>query len=213
MKTEDLITMLATGAGAVQPPLVGLRFSGVMALGFTGSLLLMISTLKFLPDLLTALTLQNVWIKLVFTGSIAVISLIAAVRVSLPGRKAGSILKLLLIPIVGIWGIGFFELVSATPDQRVGLIFGQTWAVCSVLIAMLSIPVFVALLGTMRNLAPTKLRLAGAIAGMCSGATGAFVYCLHCPELDIPFIGTWYLLGMLIPTAAGAIIGRSVLRW
>jgi len=39
------------------------------------------------------------------------------------------------------------------------------------------------------------------------------VYTFHCPELAAPFLGTWYVLGMLIPTALGAIIGPLVLRW
>ena len=30
---------------------------------------------------------------------------------------------------------------------------------------------------------------------------------MHCPELTAPFIGVWYLLGMLIPTAIGAAMG------
>lgn len=205
--------MLATGAGPVQAPMAGRRFTVALSLGGIGSLLLMIYTLKLLPDLLAALTLQNVWIKLIFTGSMAIISLIAAIRLSLPGRRTNNVLILLLFPVLVIWGIGIFELVSTAPEQRVGLVFGQTWAVCSALIAMLSIPVFVSMLWTMRHLAPTQLRLAGATAGMCSGATGAFVYCLHCPELDVPFIGVWYLLGMLIPAVIGALIGRSVLRW
>lgn len=213
MKTEDLITMLATNAGAVRPPMAGRRFSAAMAMGVAGSLLLMIYILNLLPDLLTALALQKVWIKLAFTGYMAVVSLIAAFRLSLPGKKTGEILMLLLVPVVMTWGLGVVELVNATPEQRLGLVFGQTWAVCSALIAMLSIPVFVALLWAMRNLAPTQLPLAGATAGMCSGATGALVYCLHCPELDVSFISVWYLLGMLIPTAVGAFIGRSVLRW
>lgn len=65
----------------------------------------------------------------------------------------------------------------------------------------------------MRSLAPTSLPLAGAAAGLLAGSVGALVYCLHCPEMGAPFIGTWYLLGMLIPTAAGALLGRFVLRW
>ncbi len=109
--------------------------------------------------------------------------------------------------------IGIYELVSAAAEQRVGLVFGKTWAVCSALIAMLSVPVFVSIQWTMRQLAPNQLRLAGATAGMCSGATGSFVYCLHCPETDLAFIGVWYLLGILIPTLIGALIGRSILRW
>jgi len=39
------------------------------------------------------------------------------------------------------------------------------------------------------------------------------VYSLHCPELAAPFIGFWYLLGMLIPTAVDALLGPRLLRW
>jgi hypothetical protein len=38
-------------------------------------------------------------------------------------------------------------------------------------------------------------------------------YTLPCPELAAPFLGIWYLLGMLIPTAFGAWLGPRVLRW
>jgi hypothetical protein len=38
-------------------------------------------------------------------------------------------------------------------------------------------------------------------------------YCLHCPEMEIPFWGVWYLLGLLLSTVIGALIGPRVLRW
>ena len=50
-------------------------------------------------------------------------------------------------------------------------------------------------------------------AGFAAGATAALVYCLHCPEQAAPFLGVWYLLGMLIPTATGALLGDKLLRW
>jgi hypothetical protein len=81
------------------------------------------------------------------------------------------------------------------------------------LIALLSMPLFIAALRVMRGLAPTRLRLAGAAAGFAAGATAALVYCLHCPEMSPVFVGFWYLLGMLIPTALGALIGPRVLAW
>jgi hypothetical protein len=65
----------------------------------------------------------------------------------------------------------------------------------------------------MKGLAPTRLRLAGAVAGLLAGAVGALVYCLHCPEMGAPFIGFWYLLGTLIPTSVGALLGPQLLRW
>lgn len=65
----------------------------------------------------------------------------------------------------------------------------------------------------MRGLAPTHLMQAGAAVGLLSGALGAVAYSLHCPDMGAPFIGTWYLLGMLIPTLIGATLGRTLLRW
>jgi hypothetical protein len=62
-------------------------------------------------------------------------------------------------------------------------------------------------------MAPTRLRIAGAAAGFAAGAAGALVYTLHCPEMAAPFLGIWYVLGMLIPTAVGAALGPSLLRW
>ncbi|HJU21448.1 MAG TPA: DUF1109 domain-containing protein, partial [Casimicrobiaceae bacterium] len=81
------------------------------------------------------------------------------------------------------------------------------------LIAGLSIPVFVAIVWTVRRMAPTNLRLAGAMAGFASGATGALVYSIHCPELGAPFLGTWYLIGMLLPAIVGSLAGERMLRW
>ena len=42
---------------------------------------------------------------------------------------------------------------------------------------------------------------------------GAFAYTLHCPELAPAFVAVWYVLGMLIPAAAGALLAPRLLRW
>jgi hypothetical protein len=46
-----------------------------------------------------------------------------------------------------------------------------------------------------------------------AGGAGAAVYALHCPELQAPFLAVWYVLGMAIPVAAGALLGPRLLRW
>lgn len=102
--------------------------------------------------------------------------------------------------------------MQADAAQHAGLFFGETSDSCPLLIAMLSVPAFVAVVWAMRGLAPTRLRLAGGAAGLLSGAVGALVYCLHCPESAIPFIAFWYPLGMLIPTAVGVPLGPRLLR-
>lgn len=104
-------------------------------------------------------------------------------------------------------------LIGAPPAQRAELIFGESWNACPLYVALLSAPVFVAVLWAMKGLAPTRLALAGAAAGLLAGAVGALVYALNCPEMEAPFLGVWYLLGMLIPTATGTLLGPRLLRW
>ena len=70
-----------------------------------------------------------------------------------------------------------------------------------------------ATLWAMKGLAPTRLALAGAGAGLLAGALGALVYALHCPELAASFLAVWYVLGIAIPALAGALLGPRVLRW
>lgn len=50
-------------------------------------------------------------------------------------------------------------------------------------------------------------------AGLLAGSTATLAYCLHCPEMQVPFWGAWYLLGMLVPTLVGALAGPRLLRW
>ena len=58
-----------------------------------------------------------------------------------------------------------------------------------------------------------RLGLAGACAGLMAAAVGALVYALHCPEVEAPFLAVWCVLGLLIPTVVGALIGPKLLRW
>ena len=109
-----------------------------------------------------------------------------------------------------MWILAATALFSAASQNRVHLLLGTTFTVCPFLIAFVAARLFLAFLWILRNLAPTRLRWAGAGAGFAGGSIGALVYTLHCPELAAPFIGTWYLLGMLIPTAIGALLGAPL---
>lgn len=71
----------------------------------------------------------------------------------------------------------------------------------------------IAVFWALRGLAPTNLTLSGACGGLLAGSMATIAYSLGCPEMQIPFWGVWYLLGMLVPTVLGALLGRSWLRW
>ncbi len=102
-----------------------------------------------------------------------------------------------------LWLLAFVALADAAPAERAQLIWGNTWHSCPFNIALLSLPTFIASLWALKQLAPTRLRLAGGASGLAAGALGALVYGLHCPELATPFLGVWYVLGILIPTLDG----------
>lgn len=213
MKTEDLITLLANGAGAVEAPAPTQRYAAAIGWGVLGAGLLMLLLLQIRLDLGQAIRLPMFWVKIGFVACLAAGGLFAALRLSCPGAKIRWVPVALGLPILGIWGVAAFALIEAEPMERSKLFFGETWKSCPFLIAMLSIPVFAAVMRVMKDLAPTRLRLAGFAAGLLSGSVAAVVYCLHCPEMGAPFIGFWYLLGVLIPAGVGALLGNRVLRW
>ena len=213
MKTDELVTMLATRAGAVDALSGVRRYAMAIGWGALGATLLMAILLGVRPDLAQAILLPMFWVKLGYVGCLAAVSVLAATRLSIPGARLGALPGVLAAPLLAMWALAVVVLLRANPAEREPLFFGQTWTSCPLLIALLSVPVFVAIFWAMKGLAPTRLRVAGATGGFASGAIAAVVYSLHCPELAAPFIGFWYLLGVLIPTAAGALLSVRLLRW
>jgi hypothetical protein len=213
MKTDDLVNLLASGAGPVKRHAAARRYAIAIGVGAAAAILLMLGLLGVRHDLVEAIRLPMFWVKLGYVVCLAVASLLAVLRLSRPGARLAGLPSLLAAPVLGMWVLAAIVLADAEPAQRVGLLLGSTWSSCPFLITMLSVPMLVAALWAMQGLGPTHLRLAGTAAGLLSGATGALVYCLHCPEMDAPFVGSWYLLGMLIPAAMGALLGSRLLRW
>jgi len=110
-------------------------------------------------------------------------------------------------------GIGIGELSRTPPAQWLALWLGRSWMICPWLVLTLAVPIFVGLLWSFRELAPTRLRAAGAAAGLAAGAWAATIYCLHCPETSAIFVLTWYSLGIMLAAGTGAVLGPRLLRW
>jgi hypothetical protein len=213
MKTDQLIAVLANGAGGIEPGAVRRRYVAALGWGAFGATLIMAVLLGVRPDLGEAARLPMFWVKLAFPAAILAGGLLAALRLSRPGARLGRAPVAVAAPVFAMWLLGAFVLLAAAPDDRGRLILGFSAATCPFGIALLSVPLFIAALWAMRGLAPTQLALAGGTAGLLAGAGGALVYALYCTEMAAPFIAVWYLLGMLIPAALGVAIGPRVLRW
>jgi len=212
LKTDDLISLLAADP-APAPSKVGQRFAVALGFGIAGAFLLMVVTHGMRVDLAQATGEAMFWMKLIFAGSLALAGLIATQRLGHPGVRLGGVRLALAAPVLILWLLATAVLLTAAPAQRSYLVFGETWNTCAFSIGLISLPPFAAMLWALRVLAPTRLALAGACAGLLAGALGTLVYALHCPESAPPFIAVWYVLGIAIPTLAGALLGPRVLRW
>ena len=214
MKTQDLIAVLASHPAPVQPAQSMRMLWWAGAGGVLLTWLLMLATLGLNPVLGASASNEAMfWVKLGFVVATALAGFAVMLRVAQPGRTVGRLRWLLGAPAAALWLIAFAVLLAAAPSERGALVFGATSILCPWLIAALSLPSFVLLLLALRSLAPTHLHAAGAAAGLLAGALGASVYQFHCPELAAPFLGLWYVIGMLIPAALGALVGPRVLRW
>jgi hypothetical protein len=213
MKTDLFIEMLSRGAHqeARTSPWQVLYLS--IGSGIVLSMMLMSATLKVNADLLALFQNVSFLVKISYVTLFFVIAFISLNAVARPGAETETHIWRLVLPVVVISCIAVPSVWSASPELRESLIFSQTWSVCAVLIALLSSPVFAFALWAMKELAPTNLRLAGSVAGLFSGAAGALVYCIHCPEVAVPFVAIWYTLGMMIPMIFGYVLGPRLLRW
>jgi hypothetical protein len=213
MKTDDLVTMLATGAAAVDPRAAARRCALAAGAAVAVAMAIMAAWLGVRWSLVRDLAEPMLWVKFAFVASLAAGGWIAALRLGRPGASLAGVPAAIAAPLAAIWVLGAVALYGADPAQRAALVFGQTWNACPLNIAVLAAPVFAAMLWGMKGFSPTRPALAGAAAGLAAGAAGAVVYAFHCPELAAPFLGIWYVLGVLIPTALGAVVGPLVLRW
>jgi hypothetical protein len=212
MNTDELINMLASGDP--RPPAIPVqRMLTLVACGVLASVALMATFLGVRADLMQVLAMPAFWLKVLFVLALALIGWRLTARLSHPGLYGAALAALLAVPLAVIWTMAAWSLMAAAPGERSELFWGSTWRVCPFLIAGLSLPILIAVLRAMRELAPTRLRLAGAAAGLSAGAAAATVYCLHCPEMAPPFVAFWYVIGILLATGAGALLGPRLLRW
>ncbi len=213
MKTDDVIDDLTRDLAPVPRHALSLRLALGVGIGAAVSAIVMVVWLGIRPDLMQAAATRAYWMKFFYTALLAIFAFWTTGRLARPGSRAdwafagiGGVFLILL-------AMAAMRLMHAPPDARMPLIMGHSSHVCPWLIAVLSLPIFVGAIWSLRGLAPTRLILTGVIAGLASGALGAWIYAFHCDESAAPFVLTFYTLGIALLGMAGAAIARPLLRW
>ena len=212
MQTDELIARLSDRLEPVKNGTVARLLLGAILVGIAGSALVMLLVLRPRHDIAAAMVSFGMWTKLAYTFAIAGFGFWLVERAGRPGTDMSRPALLLVLPLLAIALLAALQLSAPDADIR-HLVLGHSSRVCAVLVILTALPTLAASFWALRRLAPTRLTLAGAGAGLFAGAAGAFVYCFHCTEEAAPFIAVWYTLGIALTTAIGAFLGRPLLRW
>ena len=211
MKTNDLIELLATGAGPAPRAVAARRLAPAAALGVLASAAGALVILGPIPAELFATPAP--WIKLAYAGALAGAAAWLAARLGRPITRTSGPVRALLLVMLAMVLLGALTLLATPAGARLATVLGHSWASCPVNVLVLSLPALAAALWALRGLAPTRPRAAGLAAGLLAGGLGAFGYALSCTELSPAFVAVWYSLGIALAGALGAALGPRVLRW
>ena len=212
MRTADLIATLAAEAAPIEPIAVTDRIAVAALLGAAVALVLLGAWLGLRP-LGEAARTGAFWMKASYTVALGFAGLFLVGRLARPDGRLGRGPLIVLAAIAAMIALAGLQIARATPGEAGALWLGHTWRSCSFNIVVLAAPVFLAIVWALRRLAPTRLALAGAAAGLLAGAAGATVYGLYCDETAALFVVTWYTLAIAVCAAIGALLGARWLRW
>jgi hypothetical protein len=213
VNTESLIDKLAKDVSPVPRHAVGSRLLFGLLGGGTITALLIALSLGFRSDLGLAVQGLTLWMKWAYTISLGFGAIAMVARLARPEPVSLRVFWPVAIPFLLLAIVAIAEMAHVPPGDWLAMWLGHTWKKCPWLVLMLSVPIFIGLLWSFRRLAPTRLRAAGAAAGLAAGAWAATLYCLHCPEVSALFVLTWYSLGIALAASAGALVGPRLLRW
>jgi hypothetical protein len=210
--TDELVQSLVSDLRPVPRAAIVLRLAIGATAGAVISVVLLMLLIGSRPDLAMVVQSTRFWSKAGYMLATAGISLLVAARLARPGSNT-RLMWLLPIPLLVYLPAAILELIRTEPTNWVPLLLGYGWQLCTWLVLILSIPIYIGLWWAFRSFAPTRMEAAGAVTGLCASAIAGVVYCLHCPTDTAVFALTWYTLAFAIAAIVGRLFGHRLLHW
>ncbi|WP_431674538.1 NrsF family protein [Rhizobium leguminosarum] len=212
-ETEDVIDSLVRDLKPVPRHALERRFALAILPALAFSLLLMLIVLGLRTDMAQALMLPVFWIKSAYNALLAIAAFAAVYRLSRPDGSEGRFFGIAAAIILALAVMAAVQLALSPAASYPVLVLGSSALHCPLLIFAFAMPILIANTWVLRGGAPSNLGIAGFIAGIAAGASGAWVYSWFCTENGLPFVTLWYSLGILLTGAIGALLGPRLLRW
>lgn len=212
MKTEDLISQLAEEPVPARRGIEGRAMRG-LGIGFLIALALFLPVLGPRPDLMEAVQRPIVAVKTILPLLLGPVALLLALRSARPTVPVPAAIRVLwLWPAVAL-ALFLYAFATTAPGARAVAFLGHSIPVCLPAIVVLSAPILIGLFGALKDGAPTRPALCGALAGLAAAGFATALYSTFCNEDTPLFYAVWYALGIVIVTVAGAVAGGRYLRW
>jgi hypothetical protein len=211
MKTQQLIELMARdGRVALSPGKALLR---VMLPAAAFAVLLLLWGAGLRADLAAATGSLRFDFKVLVNVALLVSATGLLLRVVRPGHDAQRWRRVLwLVPALLLAAV-VAELMSIESTQWRDAAVGHNASWCLRMIPILGIAPLLAGIWAMRDAAPEKPALAGAVLGLMSAGLAGSLYALHCTDDSPLFVALWYGIAAAMLAGAGALLGSRALRW
>ncbi|WP_341991987.1 NrsF family protein [Azorhizobium sp. AG788] len=212
MRTQDLISALAADTTPRGPPLrKSVLWAGLGAIVLAA--MVMQGVLGTRGSFIASLADPRFLFKFLITGVLASVAFRLALRSAEPQSWASAAPGLLLGPLLLLATGVVLELSFLPRALWMPRLVGQNWQQCLIYVPLISLAPLALVLTALRGGASASPTCTGLVAGIASGALGAFFYAAHCPDDSPLFVAVWYMLGIGIMACVGALLGRRLLRW
>jgi hypothetical protein len=212
MDTDQLIRSLAADNSHRARP-VGLVLMLALLAAAPVSAGMFFAELGVRPDVMTAMHDPFFNLKFAVTLALAISAIAVSLHLTRPEASLRGWAWLLLIPLgLLVAGIGG-EMMMPQRLPAMTRMMGKNSSTCLTTIPLMSLPLLAAALFGLRQGAPTRPAVAGAVAGLLSAGLAATLYASHCTDDSPLFVATWYSIATALVAAIGALAGARMLRF
>ncbi len=212
MNTDDLIAAISRDAMPRRLPHDrALIAAGLTAIALAAAVFFL--TIGLRPDIADAAQSYRFVSKFVVTGLVAAGAIYLLDRLARPGaaRPADFIVlagaPALLVVLMAI------EALLLPEQQWAMAASGKNSLICLTYVPLIGIGPLVTMIWVLRNAAPTRPGVAGAVAGIVAGGIAASFYAAHCTDDSPFFVAIWYSAAIALLAIAGSVLGRLFARF
>jgi hypothetical protein len=207
VNTDRLIDLLSANLEPVGRIRFGKTLLLAMLTGIAAALVLMWITIGPRADRDSTAHLGWTAVKLLFALSVIGTATPLLLKSMRPGLEEETHPGIVFLPFLAAIAAALAMLLFVTPQTWREMLGGATSASaarCLLCITFFAVVPFAALIWAIRQGAPTRLSLTGAIAGVVAGGLGAAAYAFACRSDTIPFIAVCYGAAIALCAFIGA---------